>query len=34
MAWYEKSIEETIRELDTNAAAGISPLEASGRRTK
>ncbi len=34
MAWYEKSIEETVRELDTNAAAGISGQEASRRRAR
>ncbi len=34
MAWYEKSVEETIRELDTNTAAGISALEAARRRTR
>ena len=34
MAWYEKSVEETLRELDTNAAAGISASEAAARRTR
>ena len=34
MAWYEKSVEETIRELDTNAAAGISAREAANRRKR
>ena len=34
MAWYEKSIEETVRELDTNIAAGISGQEASRRRAR
>lgn len=34
MAWYEKSAEETVRELDTNAAAGISRQEAARRRAR
>ena len=34
MAWYEKTIEETLQELETSASAGISGAEAGKRRAQ